>query len=171
MSDLHYFFHFSYCVSLFQEVLGEFRSPIVVYLKSLTCSWNLILNGLPDCPVYVILQSGQVNWYTPLLSYLHWVLCSMVRRLPIVLFVVNATVMFVSLNNLVMKRVFFPTYVNLAHLRFSVCVLWIRFFPLCSSIVGRGSYLLLTRICLTVYFSFSLFSGLVCMLVACRGST
>ena len=56
---------------------------LLLYLKSLVCSLNLVLNGLPVCPVYVILQSEQVNWYTPLLSYLHWVLCSMVRHLPI----------------------------------------------------------------------------------------
>jgi len=31
MDDLHYFFHFSYCVSIFQEVLGECRSSIVVF--------------------------------------------------------------------------------------------------------------------------------------------
>jgi hypothetical protein len=68
---------------------------LLLYLKSLVCSWNLILNGLPVCPVYVILQSGQVNWYTPLLSYLHWVLRSMVRHLLIVLFMVNRTAMFV----------------------------------------------------------------------------
>ena len=46
---------------------------LLLYLKSLMCSWNLVLKGLPVYPVYVILQSGQVNWYTPLLSYLHWV--------------------------------------------------------------------------------------------------
>jgi len=42
----------------------------------------------------------------------------MVRHLPIVLFVVNATAKFVSLNNLLMYRVSFPTYVNLTHLCF-----------------------------------------------------
>ena len=55
---------------------------LLLYLKYHMCSWNLILNGLPVCPVYVILQSGQVNRYTPLLSYIHQVLWTMVRRLP-----------------------------------------------------------------------------------------
>ena len=35
---------------------------LLLYLKSLMCSWNLILNGLPVCPVYIILQSGQVKF-------------------------------------------------------------------------------------------------------------
>jgi len=146
---------------------------LLLYLKSITFSWNLILNGNPVCPAYVILESGQVNWYTPFLSYLQWVFCSMERRLPNLLFVIKATLMFLSLNNLVMKRVSFPMYVNLAHIRFWVCVLWFCFFSMCSSILGRESCLLLNRICLTDSFSLSPFSGAslyVCRFAACRGS-
>jgi hypothetical protein len=58
---------------------------LLLYLKSLACSWNLVLKGLPVCSVYIILQSGQVNWYTPLLTYLYLVLCSFERRCPIVI--------------------------------------------------------------------------------------
>jgi len=31
-------------------------------LKSLKCSWNLILKDLPVCPMYFLLHVGQVNW-------------------------------------------------------------------------------------------------------------
>ena len=71
---------------------------LLMYLKSHRCSSNLTLNGLPVCPVYFILHSGHVSWYTPLLSYLLWgVSCFIVRRFSIVLSVVNA--IFTSTGN------------------------------------------------------------------------
>ena len=45
---------------------------LLLYLKSLTFSLNLVLNDLLVCPVYVISQSGQVSWYTPHFSYVGW---------------------------------------------------------------------------------------------------
>jgi hypothetical protein len=92
---------------------------LLLYLKSLRCSWYLTLKGLPVCPVYFMLHSGHVSWYTPLLSYaLCGVSCFVARRFSIVLFVVKAMITFVSLNSFVMNLVSFPMYVNLAHLHF-----------------------------------------------------
>jgi hypothetical protein len=89
------------------------------YLKSLKCFWALVLKGLPVCPVYFILQSGQVSWYMLLLSYLLWsVPCFVARRLPIVLSVVNVTFTSVFLKSFVMNLVSFPVYVNFAHFLF-----------------------------------------------------
>ena len=114
------------CWANFYLLLFYLKSLIFFFLES-EIEW------LSVCPMYVILQSGQVNRYTLLLLYL----CSMEWLLPILLFVVNATVIFVSLNNLLMKRVSFLTYVNVTHIRFWVSVLWFCFFNLCSSILGR----------------------------------
>jgi hypothetical protein len=47
------------------------------YLKSQNCSWNFIWKDLPVCPMYFILQSRHVNWYTPHFSNLlrRWLFC------------------------------------------------------------------------------------------------
>ena len=81
----------------------------------------------------------------------------MARRYPIVLFVVNAILMFVSLNNLVINLVSLPMYVIFAH--FCFCTLWFCLFFMCSVSMGWASYLLLARICRIVSFYFSLLSG------------
>ena len=144
---------------------------LLLYLKSLICSLNLVLNGLPVCPVYVILQSGQVNWYTLLLSYLHWVLCSMVRRLPIVLFVVNATVTLCLwivwwCTGFLFRRM----WTSHTYVFESVCCGFV--FSSCVPVLcggdhtcywpGTASRFLFLSVC---------FRGLVCMLLACQGST
>ena len=83
---------------------------LFLYLKSLECFWNLILKGIPICPVYFILESGQISWYIPLLSYLfRTVPCFVARRLPIVFSVVNETLKFVFLNIFVRNRFSLPT--------------------------------------------------------------
>ena len=51
MNDLHYFFHVSYCVSIIQEVLGEFRFPIIVFKISHLffesgLEWSSCLSGV-----------------------------------------------------------------------------------------------------------------------------
>jgi len=89
------------------------------YLKSLKCSWNLILKGLSVCPVYFILQWGHVSWYMPLLSYLLWSAPYFVaRRLSIVLSVVNVILTSVFLKSFVINLVSFPIYVNFVHFLF-----------------------------------------------------
>ena len=67
---------------LFSRRCWAYFDLLFPYLKSLKCSWNLILKCLPVCPVYFMLQSGQVSWYMPLLPYLFWsVPCFVARRL------------------------------------------------------------------------------------------
>jgi hypothetical protein len=39
-------------------------------LKSLVCSWNLMLNGRSVCPIYFLSHVGHFSWYIPDLSYL-----------------------------------------------------------------------------------------------------
>ena len=100
------------------------------------CSLNLVLNALPVCPVYFILQSGQVSWYTPHFSYVGWgFFCSQFKCLLIVLLVEKVTFTLVCLKSFMMNLVSFPTYVNFAHLCFWGCVLWSCFFFF-GSIVG-----------------------------------
>jgi len=84
------------------------------------------------------------------------VFCSMVRWFPVVLIVVNAILTFVSLNNLVIKLVSLPIYVNFAH--FCICTSWFCLLFLCNISMGWASCLLLARICRMVSFSFFLFS-------------
>ena len=51
VNDLHNFIHFSYCASIIQEVLGEFRFPIIVlkishvFLES-ALEWSSCLTGV-----------------------------------------------------------------------------------------------------------------------------
>ena len=107
MDDLHYVFHASDCMFVVYEMLREFLSPIVIF-KFPYVFLKPNSERFPVCPVHFILQSGHFNWYTPLLSYLHWgVSFSMVRCFPIVLLEVNAILMFVSLNNLVINLVLY----------------------------------------------------------------
>ena len=74
------------------------------------------------------------------------------------LLVEKVTFTLVCLKSFVMNLVSLPTYVNLDHLCFWGSVLWSCFFFF-GSIVNRWvSYLLLTRICSTISFSFSLSS-------------
>jgi hypothetical protein len=106
------------------------------YLKSLKCSWSLVLKGLPVCPVYFILQSGQVSWYMPLLSYLLWsVPCFVVRRLSIVLSVVNVTFTSVFLKSFVMNLCFLPGICELCPLSF--LGVWFLFLLSTNFIQGR----------------------------------
>src|SRR5215475_11549246 len=80
-------------------------------------------------------------------------LCFVVRCFSIVLSVVNVTFIFVFLNNFVMSLVSLPTYVNFAHLFFSF---WSCLFLFCFLIFSQmdASYLLLFKICRTVFSSF-----------------
>ena len=93
--------------------------------------------------------------------------CSLVRCLPIVLFVVKATFTFVCLKTLVMSVVSLPTYVNFAHFCFWGCVLQSCFFFFCSLVKRWGSYLLLARICSMIFLCFL---GLTGMSLVCCGS-
>jgi len=130
---------------------------LLLYLKSLACSWNLVLKGLPVCPVYIILQSGQVNWYTPLLTYLYLVLCSFERRCPIVICCERACYVRVP-KYFGDVTGFFPDIRE--PFFFCICVLRFCFsFCLCPGMSRFESYLLLARICFMVSFSFSLHSG------------
>ena len=75
-----------------------------LYLKSRRCSRKSILKGLPVWPIYeyLILHVGQVIWYTPHFSYLHYDCWSLVvRSFPIVLLVEYAIFKLVFLNTLV----------------------------------------------------------------------
>jgi hypothetical protein len=92
-------------------VLGEFRIVVSIFEVS-EVFLESDFEGLPVCPVYFILQSGQVSWYMPLLSYLLWSgPCFVARRLSIVLSMVNVTLTFVFLKSVVINLVSFPIYV------------------------------------------------------------
>jgi hypothetical protein len=114
---IHYVFHCAHGMCLANKLLRKF-DLFLLCLKSLSCSGYLILNVHPVCPVYFILNSRHISWYTPLLSYeFCGVSFFMTRRFPNVLFLVKAIFLSVPLNNFVMNLVSFPMYVNLAHLR------------------------------------------------------
>jgi len=131
---------------------------LLLYLKSGTCFWNLTLNGLPVCPVYFILYSRYVSWFTPLLPYLLWeTSCLTARCSPIVLSAVNAIVTFVLLKSFVINLVCLPTYVNFAHLCFWLFCLCL--FSLLKFFKEETSYLFLTKICCILSISFCLISG------------
>jgi hypothetical protein len=121
---------------------------LLSYLKSLRCSWNLVLHGLPVWPVYFLLQDGHVNWYTPDFSYLFLVWFCFVRSFSIVLSVLNATFMPKLLKFFLIYLVSLPTYVNFAHFVFpfssvsSMFCFWLCGFPFVMSSMMEGSYLL-----------------------------
>ena len=79
----HIVINIAYCALKFEFVLQQLSASLwflssrcwanfdfLLYLKSLMCSLNVVLNDLPVCAVYVILQSGQVSCYTPHFAYL-----------------------------------------------------------------------------------------------------
>ena len=152
MDDFHYVFHLAIACLLSIRCWAYF-DLLLLYLTSRRCSWNLTLNGLPVCPVYFILHSGHVSWYTPFLSYLLWgVSCFIVRRFSIVLSVVNAIFTIVFLNSFVTNLVCLPTYVNFAHICFWLFCLCL--FSLLNFSKEEASYMLLTRSCKYVNYEY-----------------
>ena len=59
----------------------------LLFLKATLCSLYRVVKGLPVCPTYALLQSGQVSLYTPDNENLSGARLICVSSLPIVLLV------------------------------------------------------------------------------------
>jgi hypothetical protein len=98
------------------NMCSEYPVLLLLCLMSFICSFYLVLNLLPVCPMYSIGQSRHFMRYIPLLSYLF--LCNFGFNICCILFfVLNATFIVVFRKNFVIF-VSFPIYVKVAHFVF-----------------------------------------------------
>ena len=86
------------------------------------CSLYLIVKLRPVCPIYALLQSGQINLYAPDCAYLSGVWYWGVSSLWIVLVVCQPIFRSVFLKGLVTNVVSLPVYVNVVNLCVAVFV-------------------------------------------------
>ena len=77
----------------------------LLFLKATLCLLYLVVKGLPVCPTYALLQSGQVSLYTPDNENLSGAGLVCESRFPTVLLVRNAILRSVRLSTLVMQEV------------------------------------------------------------------
>ena len=71
-------------------------------MNAFSCSLNRVTNGLPVCPTYALLQSGQVNLCIPDSEYLSGLVFLWDSRLPMLFVVRDAIFSCVFLNRFVM---------------------------------------------------------------------
>ena len=82
---------------------------LLLLCKAVSCSLYRVENCLPVCTTYVLLQSVQVNLYTPHNESLSGAWFLWVSMLPIVFVVRNSILSSVHLKMLVMYKVSLPT--------------------------------------------------------------
>jgi hypothetical protein len=84
---------------------------------------TLGLNMRPVCPIYIFVHVLHFNLHISNLLYSSVCCCCLCARCSsIVLHVRCAVFILVYLKNLLMNRISFPTYVNVAHFFFCICV-------------------------------------------------
>ena len=88
---------------------------VAVGFKCIFVFFISLVEALPVCPTYALLQSGHVSLYAPERVYLSGVMCFCISRFWRVLLVISAIFRSIFLNGLVIYVVSLPMYIKDVH--------------------------------------------------------